>query len=347
MAPPASSPPRPGPARPSFHPATSPPLVIGLDELGNRHIRPERVREHEFGFDATAVQGRLQLGLTWYRRRTVDQIVRATLPPGLGVQFTNLGLTTQHGFEAELTARLLDTRPVSWDLRFTHSLQRSKLVDLGSSPPLYTIGGQAVGGYAEGYSLGARFISTPLVGYADANGDGLLAPDEVQLGNTPIYVGESTPPISRMLTTVLGLFDRRLRLSAVLEQRRGFTQVNWLKYLQCANSRCRAAVDRSTPLAEQAERVAQMLGGGTFVEPGDFTRLREVAVALDLPGALTRALRLRSATLSVAGRNLALWTDFTGPDPESASDAAVAGPGGIADGIPQSRLWVVRLDLGL
>jgi TonB-linked SusC/RagA family outer membrane protein len=310
---------------------------MSLNFLGNPNLRPERVREHEFGLDATGLDGRLQLGLTWFQRTTTDQILARPLPPGFGFIYTNLGRVDGHGFEAELTARLIEARHLSWQVSLQHAVHRSRLVDLGGVEPYRTF----TGGYVEGYPLGARF-NRPIVSYADANGNGIIEASEVQLGD-PVYVGESTPPRVQTLTTVVGLFQQRLRLSALVERRAGFTQISELSSQQCARERCRAAVDPSTPLAEQAAAV--VASSAPPIEPGDFTRLREVTASLDLPAGLVRAVRLRSATLSVAVRNLALWKSFSGPDPES---APVSGwQGGTASEIPQSRSWVFRLDLGL
>jgi TonB-linked SusC/RagA family outer membrane protein len=325
--------------------------TVWLDALGDPGLRPERVREHEFGLDASGLTDRVRLGLTWYRRRTADQIVEVPPAPGMGEVFsrTNLGLTTQHGFEAELTARVLDTRLVSWDLILHHALHRTRLVDLGDGLASTAPGGviSQHGGWVEGYSLGARFHA-PLLGYADANGDGVIGLDEVQVDlANPIYTGESVAPRSQTLTMVLGLFERRLRFSALLERRTGFTQVNQLTFNQCAQNTCRAVVDPSTPLAEQAE-VAAAVWAGRLPEKADFTRLRELTAALDLPTGLARALRVSSASLALTARNVALWTDFSGPDPESAvpDPQNPVGGGAYAAGVPQGRSWTLRLDLG-
>jgi TonB-linked SusC/RagA family outer membrane protein len=312
--------------------------AVRLTALGNPDLRPERVREHEFGVDVAAVRNRLQLGLTWFRRRTTDQITTMQLPPGLGVIFTNLGLTGQHGFEANLMAKLVDTRALSWDLSVQDAVSRTKLIDLGGGITSYSIHG----GWVEGYSLGARF-NPQIAGYADANGDGIIADSEVQLGD-PVYAGESIPPRSQTLTTVIGVFERRLRFSALLERRSGFTQLDRLENGLCATtSQCRALTDRSTPLAEQAEAMALWFSRSySIVQRGDFTRLREVAVTLDVPANISRAFGARSVALSLAGRNLALWTDFSGPDPESAavnSDAFAT-----TEGIPQGSSWSLRVD---
>ncbi|HKT58955.1 MAG TPA: TonB-dependent receptor, partial [Gemmatimonadales bacterium] len=323
-----------------------PTVAVTLLGLGNADLRPERVREHELGLDASALRGRLRMELTWYRRRATDQIASLSLPPGFGVVYTNLGRTAGRGFEAQVAARVLDAKAVSWDVAVQHSSQTTTLVDLGGLAPRYS----NEGGWVEGYPLGARFMR-PLLGYTDANGDGIIEPGEVQLGDTAVYVGPSTPPRSQTLTSVVGLFRRRLRLSALLERRSGFVQLNGVRVNQCYTA-CRAVVDPTSPLADQAKAAAlnaapspaQPGAQYTLLEPGDFTRLREVTAALDLPVGVARALRVSSATLSLSARNLALWSGFSGPDPESASVNGVNG--GQALGIPQGRSWALRLDLG-
>jgi hypothetical protein len=312
--------------------------VYTVNSLGNPQIRPEQVREHEFGFDAAALERRVELGLTWHGRKTIDQIVNVTLPPGLGSMFTNLGVTTSSGFEAQVSARLFDTRALGWEIGFQHSSYRSILKRLGNAVEQRS----ALGGWVEGYPLGARF-QKPLT-YADANGDGIISASEVRFGDTAVFVGESTPPRSEIITSSLNFFDRRLRLSALVESRSGFTQVNALHREQCGNAICRETVDRSVPLAQQALGIAPLaLGDYQYIEPGDFTRLREVVIAADVPIAVVRALRFRSATVSLQGRNLALWTSYSGADPESAP------PRGFLQqeiGIPQGRSWALRFDIG-
>ena len=53
-----------------------------------------------------------------------------------------------------------------------------------------------------------------------------------------------------------------------------------------------------------------------WFEDGDFVRLREVAVSWSVPASLGRRVGARTATVSLVGRNLAMWTDYSGLDPE-------------------------------
>jgi TonB-linked SusC/RagA family outer membrane protein len=310
---------------------------IIMNSIGNPDLRPERVREHEFGFDASGLERRIQLGLTWFRRSTTNQILYRELPPGAGGIYTNLGLVSGRGFEAEFSAQVIETPFLNWRVSLGHAVRRSLLEDLGDVSPYKDVFG---GSYAEGYPLGARF-DLPIEGFADANGNGIIERTEVQLGTEPVYLGESTPPRTQTLMSGLSFFGQRLRFSALLERRSGFTQYNQLARRQCVNGRsCRAAVDPNTLLAEQAIVASRIAP----IESGDFTRFRELSATVDLPLEWVQMVRLRTAMLSVAGRNLALWTDFSGPDPESAYPSSFAG--NVAGGIPQARSWVLRLDVG-
>ncbi len=312
--------------------------VYTVSTLGNPNIRPERVREHEFGFDASMLQNRVGLELTWYRRKTIDQIVGVPLPPGLGMMQTNLGLTTARGFEAQISARLLDTRALNWYVAFQHSFHRTILQDLGGAAGRRDV----YGGWVEGYPLGARFV-LPLLGYDDKNGDSIIDPDKELRFDTLVYAGESTPPRSQALTSSVAILNGHLRFTGLVERRSGFTQLNSLHDLQCGSRLCRPLVDRNVPLAEQAAAAATGYTNYATLEPGDFIRLRELGVAIDLPGTVTHLLRLSSAALALQGRNLAIWTSYSGADPESAT----MGSRVEEIGIPQGRIWVLRFDFGI
>ena len=55
-----------------------------------------------------------------------------------------------------------------------------------------------------------------------------------------------------------------------------------------------------------------------YVEDGSFVKLREVTLSYEVPDALLGRLwgSARSASLSLSGRNLLTFTDYTGLDPE-------------------------------
>lgn len=54
-----------------------------------------------------------------------------------------------------------------------------------------------------------------------------------------------------------------------------------------------------------------------FIQEADFVKLREVSLTYTLPTSWSNAFRVKSASFTVSGRNLAIWTKYDlGSDPE-------------------------------
>ena len=56
--------------------------------------------------------------------------------------------------------------------------------------------------------------------------------------------------------------------------------------------------------------------GMNHIESANFVRWRELSLTYNLPPAFTQRLGLRNMSLTLAGRNLAIWTKYSGVDPE-------------------------------
>src|SRR5207247_161002 len=87
--------------------------VAGRRPLLSAALAAERTRELEGGADAALWDGRLQLGVTLYDRRTSGVVVpSASAPSGLGI--ANLGRLSNRGIEIALTAEILRGEARSW-----------------------------------------------------------------------------------------------------------------------------------------------------------------------------------------------------------------------------------------
>jgi TonB-linked SusC/RagA family outer membrane protein len=93
------------------------------------------------------------------------------------------------------------------------------------------------------------------------------------------------------------------------------------------------------------------LGGGfsgpasQFVEDASFVKLREVTVAYTFEGPWVRRLGTTSVNVALSGRNLHTWTDYTGIDPESNLLGQNVGRGLDFFNNPQTRSWVLSVNL--
>jgi TonB-dependent starch-binding outer membrane protein SusC len=331
--------------------ASVPAITIG--GAGNQELRPERSREVEFGVDIGILSDRVGVELTYFDKESSDALVSRRLAPSLGsstTQTVNLGRVSNRGFEAHINARIIEHRNVDWDATLNLGTNRNRLLELGEGiePIIFGIGGDSQR-HEEGFPLGAYF-GTRILAFEDANGDGIIGENEVTLSDEPEFLGTPFPKREISLSTGVTLF-RFLRVSALLDHRGGHQLFNSTEEFRCAAFfNCRGIQDRDAPLSEQARATAAVLGSiDGYVEDADFTKLRELAFTVSGVERLARragVTGLDQIRLTVAGRNLATWTDYSGIDPELNS-------GGQANfstfdflGQPPVRTWTVRLDVG-
>ena len=76
--------------------------------------------------------------------------------------------------------------------------------------------------------------------------------------------------------------------------------------------------------------------GMNHIESADFIRWRELSLTYNVPTSIAQRLRLRNMSFTVGGRNLALWTRYSGVDPELNTFAR--GGGGAAQGSTTSEV---------
>lgn len=83
-----------------------------------------------------------------------------------------------------------------------------------------------------------------------------------------------------------------------------------------------------------------------FLEDASFVKLRDVSLSytLDQPW-VKRRFGLSSMNFTVSGRNLKTWTDYTGIDPESNLTGQSVGRGLDYFNNPQTRSWVISVNL--
>jgi outer membrane receptor protein involved in Fe transport len=332
-------------------------VTIGTP-VGNAALKPELSREYEVGFDAGFLSERVNLELTSYRKTTTDALIQRNLPPSSGAasRFENLGEVTNRGVEATLSARLLDRRWAKWEIVANGSTNTNRLVRLGQDVDTIFFGlgannGEFIQRHAEGYPLGGYWL--PLItGFSDANSDGIIAADEVEVGDASVYLGQPLPRRQLNLSTNITLFGN-IRLSGVLDHRSGFKVYNATQQFRCAVFlNCQAANDKSVGLAEQARAMASArLNFGLpptdagYVEDGSFWKLREVAVTVAAPRAWLGRLGASGLSFTLAGRNLGLWTDYTGFDPEINFNGTSNFSTAEFLTQPQVRYWTARVNL--
>ncbi len=299
--------------------------AISIGNLGDPNLRPEKVREGELGFEASMLNDRLGLDFTVFNKQSRDALIGRTLPAATGTaltQLTNIGRVSNKGMELQATLGLLRMERFGWDATLNYATVHNNLIDLGVDalgnkiqPIIFGLGG-ASQRHTEGRPLGSYY--QPTYTYADANGDGIIVPSEITLGDTA-YLGNPLPTHTWSLNSSMTFFHN-LHLNTLLDAQRGFSQFNSTQEFRCgAVLNCPELYVAGSPLWEQARAQARIQFGTSagYIEDASYVKLREMSLTWDVPTEFASRLGMtRGVSLTFAGRNLHTWTNYTGLDPE-------------------------------
>ncbi len=348
--------------------------TVAIANVQDQRLQPERSEEYEGGMDLGLWQSRLSVELTGYSKTTHDALVNTgTGWEGGNLPYAeNVGTVRNAGVEAVMTAGIVQRRTLTWDVSLNASVNTNKLVALAPGIPSQQLSDDfARYRFTAGYPLYGYWA--PRASYADLNRDGIIEPNEVTVGASPVYAGTSLPSRQASVGTHVALGGGAFSVGALVDYRGGFRLLNAgaLTEASYAPQTDRASNDHTAPLWQQARDIAAGAilasgqGGGAapagFYEDATFVRFRELSLTYVMPRSLVRVLRARQMSLTGAVRNLGLWTRYTGADPEVAnsggantqlaptSNAYIVNNNLREDSsaIPLLRYWVLRLNVGL
>ncbi len=298
--------------------------AFSTNQIGNPDLGPERTRETELGFDASALDGRINLQYTHFSAHTYKALIPVQQAASLGFsgsQLINVGDLMNSGHEVMLNAELFRRRNVAVSAR------------LGFSR-FYSEAGYVGGNQLAIFALGRTYVQQGLpvpsyMGPKVMNPNDFANPVIVQnqdLGSafaTRIWnPGLSVKLFDRVTFDVQGEWQiGGHNLNAV-----GYQNANLLAWQPCyaaqAAMRTAAAGDSSALAGFTAMDRARCTINtkiardyGFWVEANDFFKLRSVSMTVDLPAKYL--LGASRGSLVFAGRNLWTSTKYTGNDPET------------------------------
>jgi len=287
--------------------------------LGNANLKPEKTREYEAGFDADLWTQRLHFEFTYYDKNSRDALIARRLAPSLGVsttRFENLGEVSNKGVEVSLNAQVVNTPNLSWSVTASAWGNRNRLIDLGPgiTPIIFGLGG-ATQRHQPDFPLGGYWGRSYT--FNDANGDGKITASELTVAAAETYQGTPFPSHGGTLSTEVG-FLKHFRLYGLLDGRFGNRLDNSTEQFRCLFGICRGRRDPTAPLAEQARAVAAVSYGleTGYFEDASFVKLRELSLTYTPPVEVAHRIGASGMSVTITGRNLATWTNYTGVDPE-------------------------------
>jgi len=279
---------------------------------GNPDLRPERGTEIEAGLDAGFFNDRLGFEATYFAKTTRDLVVSNPLAPSTGFSSSpnvNIGTITNKGLELSARATPVDRRNLTWDVGLNMSTLANTLVTVKNVTPFQDrrcfIPGMSVAAYCNRRITKVDTI-TGVVTVTDSN---------------TILIGGQFPKREGSLNTTLTLF-RNLRLYAQADGKFDYrtydfgrefqdrTAPNSLRGLATKEELGAYAYYRLHPtstVSQSGTVLALTNSDEDFFEDASFVRFRELSLTWTLPSTVSRRLRVANSSLTVGGRNLALW----------------------------------------
>lgn len=326
---------------------------------GNPNLGPERSTELELGLDAGMWDDRVSLELTYFKGSTKDAILSRQAPPSdgfPGFQLFNAGQVDRSGLEWIVRAQPIRGERLAFDLTLSGSNNSYNIASLGTGTDFVSLSSNV--GHRVGYAPGAwwdRRIVSADYNAATKRATNLLCDDgkggTVACASAPrVFLGNSVPTSEGSLTAGLTLFGN-LRINGFFDWRGGYKKLDGNYRVRCgAFVLCR---ELYYPDEVQDKALLAAVQAGTaythhLIHDAGFMRFRELSATYTLPTRFASLARASRASITLAGRNLALWTDFPGIEPEASFNG---GSRGGAFGmweqnvLPQLRQFVATVNL--
>jgi TonB-dependent starch-binding outer membrane protein SusC len=325
--------------------------LVAPTRLGNADLKPERQTELEFGVDMGLFDNKVGIELTYYEQDIEDLLLARTLSPstGFGSRVENIGTMTNKGFEALITAMLIQTKDFSWSMTGTYSSNKNEVNNIeGEQFGIGNFGfsvaknGQPLGVFYQGFyarNTDGSLLLTPgglpqrEKGSYDINGNPVPERDASgQPTGTSLskVIGDPNPDFIASLTNEIKYknFSFRMQFDAV----QGVDVLSWDTRMFY---RFGGGPQTASELRGESVRGTGAANFGiaeSYIEDGSYIKLREVSASYSLKDPLKG---IDNVKFTLTGRNLFSIDNFSGYDPEVNMDGQSNGArGGIMGLVP-------------
>ncbi|MDN5204277.1 TonB-dependent receptor [Fulvivirgaceae bacterium BMA10] len=95
----------------------------------------ETTNQLDIGLEASFFEGRLNIEMDYYKKRTKDLLINLFVPPitGFGSRLENFGEIQNQGLEMKVDATIMDKNSFKWEAILTMAGNRSKALDIGTA----------------------------------------------------------------------------------------------------------------------------------------------------------------------------------------------------------------------
>ena len=324
--------------------------------LDNPNLTWETTDQFNVALETAMFSNRLNITLEGYMSKTKDLLLNVSTmnTTGYSSRLTNLGLTSNMGAELSIESRNIERSKFGWTTVFSIAHNSQMVDNIGNNNYVSTVTSAGnikymMYGYKAGYPLNAlwgfeyagtvkniqeyedNLVSKKYVyrdnhnsgvsalghsRYVDQNNDGVLD------NNDLVYLGNADPVISGGLQN--NFYFGKLQLSFFFTYSYGGKMYNYSELYMGGgkySNQYRYMLDSWHPtrnpdsdIPRAGDTANVMLPSSFQVHDSSFIRLQDLSLKYTFD--LRKTKVFRDLTLGVSGKNLYLWTEYNGYDPD-------------------------------
>ncbi len=354
-----------------------------LLRLANEGLKWETSKEFNVGTDISFFNSRLSFTGDFYRKRISDMLLEVVLPQasGFNTAWKNAGEMQNLGWEFSASATPFLTRNFRWSTNFNISFNKNKVISLdkGQYEQFYSSGadfgndvllrvGNPVGIYYGYIEDGVYNNQEELDNSADDPNKALGRTKIIDTNNDGVIDQYDRVPIANVTPIHYGGWGntfayKGLELYVFLRWSYGNDQINAnLQAMGNAgslNTNCMKdayyhAWTEDNPMNDYRNRYEvndpyKTYLTSRYVEDGSFLSLSTVQLSYRIPSELIKRFKLTNLQINLRGSNLAMWTNYTGFNPEANNGKGTAkkiAPALDNSAYPRPITALLSLDIG-
>ncbi|TAM94323.1 MAG: SusC/RagA family TonB-linked outer membrane protein [Chitinophagaceae bacterium] len=303
-------------------------FIMLNNTLPDKNLKPEITKSYEAGLNIGFFNNRLVGDFTVYKSNTFNQLFTLALPIGSGASslYTNGGNIQNKGIEAILSARIIQSKNLTWNLDINFSANRNMVLKINDQRPKVLVGNITIEqGQPFGVIYGRGFLRDS-AGNIIVNSNGIpehTSDKSVRVANfNPDWLGSISNTFSyknfslsflidhRQGGTMLSLMDSRLygdgQAEGTLQGRDGGLIFGKNFF---SNERAVLENGKVNDIPITSQQFWESVGGRNDIVEEAFkvsatnTRLRSLTISYSLPISNPQTV-IRNIEFSLYGRNL-------------------------------------------
>lgn len=343
---------------------------VYLGNVRNDDLKPEFTHNYEAGVQTSLLSGLLEVGASYYYRKTVGLLTQKSLPIEIGLdpQYENNGDVVNRGFEFSLSVAPIRTEKLNWSIFATLSTLNNEVKSLKNGEVVSTLDhftsvakeGEELGAFY-GYKVKGIYNTADEIKVVksdggayqpgdyimeDVNGDKKINTLDRQIIGSPFpdfYGGFGTNlkwkdlSFAALFTysygnDVYNLFDQKMNSMSDFGNQSRDVLDRWISASKPGKGRL--------PRAAYGDPSGNFATSDRWVEDGSYLKLKSIAVQYDVP-MKNRTGFIKGIRLSVNCNNVLTVSGYKGFDPEvfSGIDGMIRGVDWGATPSPRSYIF--------